>query len=742
MSRAIEEISTCRICKSPKLDVIFDLGEQALGSVFPKEDEETPLIAPLCLVKCRNQDCGLVQLRHTVCASHLYTENYGYRSGLNNSMKQHLKDLVNDILYKVQLVPGDIVVDVGSNDATLLSYYNISNITKVGIDPSGPQFKEYYPIDVSLIPKFFDSSVYLEQYPLHRAKVLTSISMFYDLPDPTQFAKDVESILDDQGVWVMEQSYLPAMMKYNSFDTICHEHLEYYCLKQIVYICNHSGLKVFDVSFNNCNGGSFRVFICKQQNHIKVEDSVQNVLDKENEFDDIAPYQEFIKRIDIQKILLSTFLEQQFKDGKTISIYGASTKGNTLLQYYGINKDIIKNVAERNPRKFGCRTPGTSIPIVSEEQVRHENPDIMLVLPWHFRKEFISREAKYLESGGAFIFSLPEANVVCSRKVAMVIGSSGQLGHYLTEILIERDYMVYGISRSTKSMHTANKQYFNISCDITKPNELQHIINMIQPDEIYNLAAVTSSNESIDNPTRTFEINTNAVITLCNILKLYKKLHGKCIKLFQANSIELYKGFKESDIVVNEDRHYPTTPYGISKLATFWAVKNDRELYEMFFCSGICANMESKMRRDTYVTRKIVNYFKKGDYSTPLHLGNINITKDWVHARDAAMGMWLILQHHLPDDYIICTSTQNSIKDFVTGCALKCGLTVDWINDNCYTTHSLEQICLVVSNSSHSQRCFEKRINELAYSCYKLKSIGWLPKQSSLQNIINDMFES
>jgi GDPmannose 4,6-dehydratase len=331
---------------------------------------------------------------------------------------------------------------------------------------------------------------------------------------------------------------------------------------------------------------------------------------------------------------------------------------------------------------------------------------------------------------------------VCNRNIAIVIGSSGQIGHFLTDILIDKDYMVYGISRRATSMHTGKNRYFNITCDITQNDALKHVIYMIKPDEFYNLAAVTDSNESIDNPLKTFETNAHVVITLCNILKTYKTLHGKSVKLFQANSIELYKGLVESTIPVNENRmdFYPTTPYGISKLAAYWAVKNDREMSQMFFCSGICTNMESRLRRDTYVIKKISNFhFKRGDFTIPLQLGNVNTTKDWIHAQDAAMAMWLILQHHLPDDYIISTSKHNSIKDFVSGCALKSGLTIDWIDDNCFTRQAGKSICLVTSTSSN-MRYFEKRVCEITYSCDKLKLLGWLPEHSSLQYIIDDMF--
>jgi hypothetical protein len=408
------KILHCRICRNPNLITIFDLGDQALGSRFPKADEPDPMKAPLTLVKCDDTsnsfNCGLLQLQHNVSGDELYLQHYGYRSGLNNTMIQHLGGLVAEIESKIELKPGDVVLDIGSNDCTLLKSYALGDkLYRLGIDPTGKQFAQYYPEDVCLKPDFFSADVY-SQATCHKAKVVTTISMFYDLPDPIAFVKDIKDILAPDGIWVTEQSYCVTMLERNSFDTICHEHLEYYTLKQLQYIANVVGLKIIDVSLNECNGGSFRVTLAHDGTP---SPAVQELAEKEAELAlrTLEPLHAFVKRCEDMKTKLVNLLTAQRFFDRTIYLYGASTKGNTLLQYYGLDTTIITAAAERNPEKYGRRTPLTNIPIISEAEMRQQRPDVLLVLPWHFKKEFLERERAYVENGGTIIFPLPQLEI-------------------------------------------------------------------------------------------------------------------------------------------------------------------------------------------------------------------------------------------------------------------------------------------------------------------------------------------
>ena len=403
------ETINCRICNSSVSDVL-NLGNQCIASVFPKLDEDDPPAVPLVLSKCTNSECNLVQLKHTVNSDQMYEKNYGYRSGINNTMKTHLESLVRSIEQDYAPKNSDIVLDIGSNDATLLKFYKNETLKRVGIDPTGNQFLEYYPDTVTLYPTYFKSGIFEG-----KAKVITSISMFYDLPDPVQFMRDIkETLSEDGGIWVMEQSYMPSMIKLNSYDTICHEHLEYYTLHNIVYMCKIADLEVVNVKFNICNGGSFRVFISHPGCYNPDTDKINKILADEKElgFETDLPYIAFQNKCDETRVSILDFLNAQKELGKKTYIYGASTKGNTLLQYCGIDSTLVEAAAERNPNKYGCRTPATHIPIISEDEMRASNPDFLLVLPWHFKDEFIERESEYLKNGGQLVFPLPEFEVI------------------------------------------------------------------------------------------------------------------------------------------------------------------------------------------------------------------------------------------------------------------------------------------------------------------------------------------
>ena len=415
----IDEIKKCRICGNPDLIPILDLGIQALSGRFPSENELDPPKAPLELVKCddtkNSNSCGLLQLKHSVSSEELYLYNYGYRSGINQTMRLHLKGIVQRVQEIVDLHTGDVALDIGSNDATLLKYYKTSGLRKIGIDPTGEQFLEYYTVDIELISDYFNSSNYSSASHDKQAKVVTSIAMFYDLEAPMNFVEDIKKVLHPDGIWVLEQSYMPTMLKINSFDTVCHEHLEYYSLKQIDWMLRKNDLRIFDVEFNDINGGSFRIYACHNNSVFKSNQKKINQVfsNEENlKLDSELPYKEFNERVLRIKDDLYNFLTTEKAKGKSIYIYGASTKGNVLLQFCNIDHTLITAAADRNPEKWGRRTPITNIPIISEEEARKAKPGYFLVLPWHFKEEFIKREADFLASGGKFIFPLPKIEII------------------------------------------------------------------------------------------------------------------------------------------------------------------------------------------------------------------------------------------------------------------------------------------------------------------------------------------
>jgi hypothetical protein len=406
-------ISKCRICGNTQLATVMSLGEQALTGVFPRSRSEKVTAGPVDLVKCSSADgCGLVQLKQSYELSEMYGLNYGYRSGLNASMVSHLHSKVKKILALGVLEQGDLVVDIGSNDATTLLAYPQGQYRLLGVDPTGVKFASYYPDEITLIADFFSAKAVANHMADAKAKVITSFSMFYDLEDPVAFAREIEATLVDDGVWVFEQSYLPAMLRTNSFDTICHEHLEFYALKQINWIAEKAGLRVLDVDFNEVNGGSFSIVAAKRDSKRTLntewlnkilEDEVALGLESTKAFD------AFKIRVEEARVALMEFLKQAKRNGKTVCGLGASTKGNVLLQYFGIDENLVREIGEVNEDKFGSFTPGTYIPLVSEQQVLASNPDYLLVMPWHFRAFFESLPSM---KGRRLVFPLPHFEIV------------------------------------------------------------------------------------------------------------------------------------------------------------------------------------------------------------------------------------------------------------------------------------------------------------------------------------------
>jgi hypothetical protein len=407
-----KEITRCRMSGSTNLVPVLHLGNQALTGVFPRSASVPVTTGPLDLVWC--PESGLLQLRHSYDSSEMYGANYGYRSGLNQSMVRHLEAKVRQLQEFVPLRAGDVVLDIGSNDATLLKAYQVDGIERVGIDPTGAKFTRFYTEGIRLVPDFFSQKNF-EQVSSRKARIVTSIAMFYDLEDPVDFARQIAAILTDDGIWHFEQSYMPSMLRTNSYDTICHEHLEYYSIAVVNTVLQAAGLKVLDVQMNSVNGGSFAVTAAKRSSRYQPNNAMINWLleqEKRLGLETPRPFREFEDRVFRHREDLRRLVRALVHDGKKIIGYGASTKGNVLLQFCGLGPDEIPAIADVNPEKFGCVTPGTHIPIVSEEEARALEPDFFLVLPWHFKAGIVERERAFLEKGGRMIFPFPEIEIV------------------------------------------------------------------------------------------------------------------------------------------------------------------------------------------------------------------------------------------------------------------------------------------------------------------------------------------
>lgn len=400
---------------------MLDLGEQCIAGAFAEPRGERPVerTIPVELVRCdmtADQDaCGLLQLRHTVPGSILYG-SYWYRSGVNDTMTRNLHEIAAQAEELVGLEAGDLVVDIGCNDGTLLDGYRRRDVRFLGFDPSDVA---RYAVDkgYDVERDFFTPDALARRYPDQKARVITSIAMFYDLEDPASFVEGVAAHLAETGVWVMELHYMPLMLERNAFDVIVHEHLEYYSLAVIERLLAQAGLEVVRAELNDVNGGSIRLFI-GHQGRLPVPSQDREALQKlrieefEMALDGPRPYAEFARGAERVRDDLRTLCDELTAAGNTIHVYGASTKGNTILQFAGIDSSLIPHAADRNPDKWGSETIRTKIPIISEEESRALRPDYYLALPWHFLDEFVARESDFLERGGKFIVPLPDVRTI------------------------------------------------------------------------------------------------------------------------------------------------------------------------------------------------------------------------------------------------------------------------------------------------------------------------------------------
>lgn len=408
-------ISQCRLCGSQSLTPVFSLGDMAFSGVFPESKEEKVPRGELTVVLC--EACALAQLDRDFPSDEMYGDNYGYMSSLNKSMVDHLKGIAKLLEKTANLKNGELVLDIGSNDGTMLSLYQTTGIVRVGMDPTIIKYKDLYPADVITVPDFFSAASFEAACPGRKAKVVSTIAMLYDLPDPAGFAQEIREVLADDGLWHIEVSYGPWMLDSGAFDAVCHEHVEYYSLKTLKRILDGAGFKIAAVSFNDTNGGSISITATPSDNETAPEESEQvgTILAKEeqsgcNELSGWAKFDQLAKsRVsDLEQFLISSQSE-----GKTVAGLGASTKGNVLLQSLSPEAlAAIQVIGEVNEFKFGKVTPGTNINIAPESQVIGSNPDFLLVLPWHFKDSFKALLGNFVESGGKIVFPLPKLEIV------------------------------------------------------------------------------------------------------------------------------------------------------------------------------------------------------------------------------------------------------------------------------------------------------------------------------------------
>ncbi len=397
-----KKINKCLLCKNRKLKRIFSLGNLFVSNFVEKSNIKNGIRVPLTMMYCKN--CSLIQLSHIAPQEIMYKKFYWYRSGVTKTMRDGLQNIYNESLKFVKISKKDLVLDIGANDGTLLKYYK-KNFTTIGCEPAMNLQKNLKKNCDHIMPNFWSFEEFNKisvKKNLPKPKIITAIGMFYDLEDPNKFIRDAAFSLHEEGIFIAQLMCLKSMVKKNDIGNICHEHIEFYSLNSLKYLFENNGLEIFKIEENDINGGSFRIY-CRKYNKGSIKLPYENVE---------KMMKSFVKRAKLNKKKTIKFLNTKSNDGKRIFLYGASTKGNTLLQYYGINKKLIPFAAEKSSEKWNKYTIGTGIKIISEKKARKMKPDYFLVTPWAFIKEFKKRETKWLKTGGKFIIPFPNMKII------------------------------------------------------------------------------------------------------------------------------------------------------------------------------------------------------------------------------------------------------------------------------------------------------------------------------------------
>tara|TARA_Y100000590_G_scaffold470606_1_gene666847 strand:+ start:10830 stop:12125 length:1296 start_codon:yes stop_codon:yes gene_type:complete len=407
----------CRICKNKDLVSVVDLGNQCLSGVFPEKDAPDPSKSPLELIKCNNSKdnnfCGLLQLKETANLEEMYGSTYGYYSSISPSMVSHLKEKSDGLIKFTEPKENEIILDIGCNDGTMLNLFKDSRMKRIGMDPSSEKFKDSFQDDIEVIYDFFSEKPVRQIIGDKECKIITSIAMFYDINDPISFMKEIRSLLAKDGIWALELSYLPLMLKNLTYDQICHEHVTYLGLKEMKWMTDRTDLKIIDVSFNYMNGGSFYLYISRSDSEIPPnKEKIDKILESEECLSEFEYFERFNNRILSHRDEIINILKMIKDANKTVYGYGASTKANIVLNLCQIDENLLPKICDANPEKFNLVTPGTNLPIIPKDKMRSDQPDYLMVFIWHFRKEVLKDEYDYIMNGGVMIFVLPRIHII------------------------------------------------------------------------------------------------------------------------------------------------------------------------------------------------------------------------------------------------------------------------------------------------------------------------------------------
>jgi len=554
--------------------------------------------------------------------------------------------------------------------------------------------------------------------------------MFYDLPNPVQFAKDIYNVLDDNGIWTCEQSYMPFMIRKNSIDTICHEHLEYYALHQVKHIADASNMKIIHISFNECNGGSFRIYFAKKDStmYTEITSEIQRILNEEKTFGIHTNelYQNFMKQCEVEIKKLKEFTTTINKNKKQIWIYGASTKGNCLLQYGNIKESDMKYAVERNLDKVGKMT-STGIEIISEDTMRQNPPEYLLVLPWHFKDEIISRESDFLNKGGQLIFPFPNFEIVGNKQKLLITGSNGQISQYVQDVS-KNDYTLYGISTTLKDACKLT----TFSFDMKDTQKLEVFLDIIKPDVIVHLASISSAVTCFNNPILALQTNGMITASICDIIhrKKWKT------KLIHASSSEIYKGHTNYTVTEDDTNMHHLHPYSIAKIMAHSMIDFYRNTYNLPFSNTLLFTTESPLKNNEFLMNKVAEHAKRWTIDNSiksLTLGNLDSYRNIIHSFDVATAIYIVSKQDKGDNYVICNDESVKISNVVLDIYKASGINVVFDNNgNIVEKETNKIVATTLSTRPGDIVC------DIKGCVTKLKNLGWKPSLT-IQDIVKNI---
>ena len=405
----------CRHCDFLLEHIFLDLGLAPATNAYLIESDlcKEEKVFPLKLFVCTQ--CWLVQTEVFVRPSELFSSNYAYFSSTSKSWLNHASCYVDKMCARFKLNTKSHVIEIASNDGYLLKNFIALKIPCLGIEPTSSTAEAAEALGIPVLREFFDSKLgTLLLKENKQADLVLGNNIYAHVPDINDFTIGLKKILKPNGVITLEFPHLLRLLEENQFDTVYHEHFSYLSLHTVSIIFKKAGLKIWDVDKLLTHGGSLRVYGCHSDNPKKMTDFAKEVLaDEQNKgLMEISTYQRFQARADRVKKDFLRYLNELKCSGKRVAAYGAAAKGNTLLNYAGINSDLLPYVCDAAPSKQGKYMPGSHIPILPPSKLREDKPDIILILPWNLKAEVISQNAYVHEWGGKFVTVMPQIRVI------------------------------------------------------------------------------------------------------------------------------------------------------------------------------------------------------------------------------------------------------------------------------------------------------------------------------------------